>query len=125
MRLLRSSLLLACFAVGCRMETSPPPPSSGIQGQVLRGPVTPVCVVGRPCYLPFAASFLVQQGDATVATFESDSAGRFLVHLSPGTYAIVPGPDAPVMSPSSQGKSVEVQPDALTSVELTFDTGIR
>jgi hypothetical protein len=126
MSVLRLSLtLLVCSAVACRIGTSPSPPSSGIQGRVLRGPVTPVCIVDQPCYAPFAATFLVQQRGVTVTVFRSDSGGRFLVHLAPGAYTVVPGPDAPILSPASQARSVEVQADSLTSVELTFDTGIR
>jgi hypothetical protein len=115
----------ACAALGCRMTTGPVATSSGVQGRVLRGPVTPVCVVGVPCDAPFAASFSVRQDGRTVATFRSDSTGAFLVWLPAGTYLIVPDAGAPIIDPGAQGKSVVVRPGAITTVELTFDTGIR
>ena len=37
----------------------------------------------------------------------------------------VPASDAPLMNASGQTKTVEVGADGLTSVQLTFDTGIR
>jgi len=45
--------------------------------------------------------------------------------LSPGTYRIVPGFDAPIIAPTAQAKVVVVQPVGLTEVRLMFDTGIR
>jgi hypothetical protein len=101
------------------------PPVTGLVGTMLRGPVMPVCRPTVPCDAPFAASFVAQQDQRTVATFQSDSLGQFLVGLSPGTYLIVPGPNAPIISPGSQTREVTVGPVGLTKVQLEFDTGIR
>ena len=60
-----------------------------------------------------------------VATFRSDSEGRFEVPLAPGLYVVVPGPDAPIISPRAQSKSVAVGSNGKTTVLLHFDTGIR
>jgi hypothetical protein len=60
-----------------------------------------------------------------IATFRSDAQGHFEVRLPAGTYLIVPGPDAPIISPSGQAKQVVVGSDGLTQVHLEFDTGIR
>jgi hypothetical protein len=49
----------------------------------------------------------------------------FTVMLSPGSYTIVPAADAPLMSATSQAKTVVVGPVGLTTVQLEFDTGIR
>ena len=99
--------------------------STGLTGTVLRGPVTPVCQVNVPCDAPFAASFEVRRNGRQVATFSSDAQGHFQVRLAPGQYLIVPAPDAPVMNPSAQSKTVDVGFEGLTAVELLFDTGIR
>jgi len=104
---------------------SPVALTTGLSGTVSRGPVTPVCQVNVPCDAPFTASFEVRRAGRLVATFKSDAQGRFTVKLAPGTYVIVPGPDAPLMSPGSQSKTVEVGPEGITSVQLNFDTGIR
>jgi hypothetical protein len=92
----------------------------------MRGPVTPVCRVDVPCDAPFSATFSVEQDSRRVAQFQSDAAGQFTVYLQPGAYTVVPGTDAPIISASSQRKSVTVADSGmLTAVRLTFDTGIR
>src|SRR5437660_9108912 len=94
-------------------------------GQVLRGPVTPVCRVDVPCDVPFSAWFDVLQGDARVTRFHSDSTGVFKVALAPGAFVVVPNDSAPLMQPGAQRKAVIVGPDGFTHVTLAFDTGIR
>ncbi len=92
----------------------------------MRGPITPVCRVDVPCDAPFSAGFTVQRGGRQVGQFQSDSAGQFTVYLQPGAYSVVPNADAPLISPASQAKSINVgDTDVLTVVRLTFDTGIR
>jgi hypothetical protein len=81
-------LVVASSVLACRPGTVPGASGSGIEGRVLRGPVTPVCIPDTPCYAPFAATFLVPRAGVTVATFESDSGGRFLVYVPAGAYAI-------------------------------------
>ena len=117
------TLALFCWTAGCSAPTTPG--DTGLVGFVVRGPVQPVCRVDVSCDAPFSASFTVQQGDRVVATFRSDSQGHFEVRLAPGTYAVVPGPDAPIISPRAQVKEVVVGSNGLTTVLLHFDTGIR
>ncbi|HXD20776.1 MAG TPA: hypothetical protein VN654_27385 [Vicinamibacterales bacterium] len=103
-----------------------PSPATGLTGVVVRGPVTPVCRVDVPCDQPFSAGFTVEQGSRRLSSFRSDAGGQFTVFLEPGTYTVVPGSDAPIISPSSQRKSVTVADTGkLTAVQLMFDTGIR
>ena len=107
-------------------SSTAPSPSTGLTGVVVRGPVTPVCRVDVPCDAPFSATFNVERSGRRVTQFQSDSAGQFTVFLAPGTYMVVPNSDAPVISPSSQMKSVTVADNGmLTVVHLSFDTGIR
>lgn len=115
-----AALLAGC--AGDSQETL----STGLTGFVLRGPIQPVCQVDEPCENePFSATFAVYQGMDRVAQFRSDALGAFTVALAPGLYRIVPGPDAPIIDPAGQAKDVEVGPAGYTTVELTFDTGIR
>jgi hypothetical protein len=74
---------------------------------------------------PFSASFTVQQGTRVIASFRSDTQGHFESRLPPGTYVVVPGADAPIISPRTQTKDVQVGSTGLTTVLLQFDTGIR
>jgi hypothetical protein len=60
-----------------------------------------------------------------VASFRSDSEGHFEVLLAPGMYIVVPGLDAPILSPRAQTKDVVVGSNGKTTVLLHFDTGIR
>lgn len=100
--------------------------TTGLTGVVMRGPVMPVCRVDVPCDAPFSATFNVERNGRRVTQFHSDTAGQFTVFLAPGTYTVVPSSDAPLLSPSSQLKSVTVADSGtLTIVRLTFDTGIR
>lgn len=99
---------------------------TGLVGQVLRGPVTPVCRVDVPCDAPFSAWFdVLGLGDALMARFHSDSSGAFRVALAPGGYVVVPSDSAPLMNPGAQRKDVLVGRDGYTHVILDFDTGIR
>ena len=45
--------------------------------------------------------------------------------LTAGVYRVVPDADAPIFSPQSQGKTVEVLAVGVTEIRLQFDTGIR
>ncbi|MGL4608806.1 MAG: hypothetical protein ACRCYY_03840 [Trueperaceae bacterium] len=118
------------FLAGCNTSTPPTPGpeniETGLQGVVVRGPTQPVCIETEPCDdEPFAASFEVQQDDKVVSSFTSDEGGKFLVYVQPGVYTIVPGDDAPILFPTSQVREVEVLAGELTTVTLSFDTGIQ
>jgi hypothetical protein len=100
-------------------------PSTGLTGVVRRGPTQPTCSEAVPCDEPFAARFTVTLQGRSVATFRSDTAGRFRVALAPAAYRVVPAADAPILAPASQAKDVAVGRDGFTDVILDFDTGIR
>lgn len=125
---MRIATLITVFAVpivaGCNAATAPGY-TTGLVGDVTRGPVTPVCMPDVPCDAPFSAGFSVTSGGHVVATFHSDAQGHFEVRLPPGDYTIVPGHDAPIISPADQVKAVVVGADGLTTAHLDFDTGLR
>ncbi len=98
---------------------------TGLQGQVIRGPITPVCKENEPCDAPFSAVFRVLKDNREVSDFQSNNNGEFTVALDPGVYIIVPDSSAPLMAPQQQRKEVEVQPEGITQVTFHFDTGIR
>ena len=103
-----------------------PSQTTGLTGIAVRGPITPVCGFEALCDAPFSAGFTVNRSGRQVAQFQTDVAGRFTVFLDPGAYTVVPKPDAPLMSPTLQAKSVIVADTGqLTFVTLNFDTGIR
>lgn len=117
-------LALAAMLLSCKPEINNAL-DTGLQGQVIRGPITPVCTENEPCDAPFSAWFIVLKDDREVSRFESDNDGKFTVALDPGVYTIVPDNSAPLMHPQQQRKEVEVQTEGMTQVTLYFDTGIR
>jgi hypothetical protein len=122
----RLAWLMAAVLSTPACSSMSPSPVTGLTGVVMRGPVTPVCRADVPCDQPFSAGFTVQKSGQRIAQFQSDASGRFTVSLAPGPYTVVPNADAPIISPSRQSKTVIVLDNsALTTVQLTFDTGIR
>ena len=123
---MRRSVLVCLAAIGASAcGAAGPSPMTGLTGTVVRGPITPVCRLDVPCDAPFSAGFSVQRGGRRVTGFRSDAAGQFTVLLDPGAYSVVPDADAPLIAPGSQSKAVTVGDTGLTTVRLTFDTGIR
>ena len=124
MRIVLTAVVAATAA--CASAATSPSATTGLTGVVIRGPVTPVCRIDVPCDAPFSATFSAERSGRRVTQFQSDAAGQFTVVLAPGVYTIVPAADAPIISPTTQGKSVTVVDNGmLTVVRLTFDTGIR
>jgi hypothetical protein len=118
------SFAVVAMLLSCTPATNNPL-DTGLQGQVLRGPITPVCTESEPCDAPFSAWFMVLRNDREVARFQSNVRGEFTVALDPGIYIIVPDRSAPLMHPQQQRQDIEVQPKGMTQVTLYFDTGIR
>ena len=105
------TLLLALAVPGQGCEANPlGREESGIEGQVLRGPVSPgPQVEGQPSEEPFSATFHVLDGEENeVARFDSDEEGLFQILLAPGDYTIVPDESAPILRPNRQRKRVTV-----------------
>ena len=123
---MRIVFIAVVVTAACASAAPAPSATTGLTGLVIRGPVTPVCRVDVPCDAPFSATFSVERSGRRVTQFQSDAAGQFTVFLAPGAYTIVPAADAPIISPTTQRKSVTVADNGmLTAVRLMFDTGIR
>jgi hypothetical protein len=96
-----------------------PAEGGGVEGIVMRGPVTPVCTPESPCDAP-APGVAVQalQSGSVVATATTDHNGRFRISLAAGDYMVR-------TLGSAKAQSVHVSPSRLTEVALYIDTGIR
>lgn len=117
-------LLGAALGVACGSSTAPL--TTGLRGVVTVGPVAPLCMPEPPCYVPVTGSFSVVSSEGTVATFDSDVAGRYEVRLPPGQYRIVPGPETPIPYPETQELDATVAiGDSLSSLDLQFSSYIR
>ena len=93
--------------------------SSGLFGQVMRGPVTPVCHAGTPCSRPAAGLTLeflragVVRGQVTTA-----ADGTYRIALAPGLYTLRG-------TMRLQPLKATVLAGTWTRLAVSIDTGIR
>lgn len=100
--------------------------STGLEGTVYRGPISPVVIEGQVNDAPFSALFHVYNSkNKKVKSFTSNEQGTFSVLLAPGNYTIKPDQSAPIISGEFQTKSIIVNSISITQQDLYFDTGIR
>lgn len=117
-------ILLIMLLVSCDSDIEL---TSGLEGQVIRGPINggPE-VIGQINYEPFSAFFHITGRTNTYrSTFNTDENGEFSIQLPPGNYYIIPDKTAPLLGAELQRKEVTVFEDSVVSVVLNFDTGIR
>jgi hypothetical protein len=94
-----------------------------LHGLVMRGPIQPVCRVGKPCSEPAAHVVLVFLGRSGVAArVRTDAHGRYAVRLAPGAYSVVASPRLRIGSGVRPGRFVLRGPRRL---DFDIDTGIR
>jgi hypothetical protein len=104
---------------------SPTPRGSGIEGQVLLGPMCPVVQEGQDCPdQPYQATLTVtSRNGVQVAQFQSDEQGRFRVSLVPGEYIL--HPESPNGIPFAGDQSLTVETGRYTQITVLYDSGIR
>jgi len=104
---------------------SPTPRGSGIEGQVLVGPMCPVVQQGQECPdQPFQATLTVINRDGVqIAQFQTDEQGRFSVPLVPGEYIL--HPESPNGIPFAGDQSFIVETGRFTQMTVHYDSGIR
>lgn len=83
------------------------------------GPITPVCVVGKPCVRPAAHVALAFSRGRRTVRVETDARGGYRVSLAPGTWSVR----------TSAGRRIApariVVAGASRRLDLAIDTGIR
>jgi hypothetical protein len=90
----------------------------------VRGPVTPVCIEGRPCSAPVANRVVAfSRGGSDIARTPTNELGRFSVRLAPGPYGVrlIGQSRLARLTP----RTVYVHPSGPMWVRLDLDTGIR
>src|SRR5215210_7257915 len=104
---------------------SPTPRGSGIEGQVLLGPMCPVVQQGQECPdEPYQATLTVKTPDGVqISQFQSDEQGRFKVTLVPGEYIL--HPESPNGVPFAGDQSFVVETGRYTQLTVNYDSGIR
>jgi hypothetical protein len=134
-RRLRGMLLATLVAVAaCSSAATPSPGGSsaartGIAGRASAGPVCPVEQVppnpscaDRP--VPGAAIVVRDASGARVATATTAPDGTFFVETPPGDFTVEPAAVAGLMGTAAP-QHVTVSAGATSTVELSYDTGIR
>jgi hypothetical protein len=104
---------------------SPTPRGSGLEGQVLLGPMCPVAQSGQECPdQPYQATLTVKSLDGLqIIQFQTDAQGRFLVSLVPGQYIL--HPESPDGIPFAEDQSFSVETGRYTQITVHYDSGIR
>ncbi len=89
-RIATVAVLLSCFALAAADSLAESPMTTGVEGEIRIGPAR-----GGPAQLGVPntkalpkTAFVVKQDEKIVASFETDSEGRFQVSLPPGKYLI-------------------------------------
>jgi hypothetical protein len=104
---------------------SPTPRGSGVEGQVLLGPMCPVVQAGQECPdQPYQATLTLRSLDGLqIIQFQTDAQGRFQVSLVPGQYIL--HPESPNGIPFAEDQSFSVETGRYTQVTVHYDSGMR
>jgi len=96
-----------------------------LHGVVTRGPITPVCQVGKPCSEPAVGVVLVfSRNGFVVARARTGLGGRYSVSLRPGTYAVRPAVKSRIGS-GTKPASIVLRQVRTLRLDFAIDTGIR
>jgi len=104
---------------------SPTPRGSGIEGQVLLGPMCPVMQQGQTCPdQPYQTTLTVKDlSGVQIAQFQTNEEGRFQIPLVPGEYIL--HPESPNGIPFAGDQSFLVETGRYTQITIHYDSGIR
>jgi hypothetical protein len=123
MRLIRFILLLFLFS-SCSPRI---PANTGIEGQVLIGPMCPVVQQGQECPdQPYQATMTILTSEGRKVTqFNTDADGRFRLPLAPGNYILHPQTSLNQPMSVAVEQPFSVVEGQFTQIKVTFDSGIR
>lgn len=98
---------------------------TGLRGVVMRGPTSPVCVVGQPCSEPAAYVTLVfSRGGVDVGRVTTTRDGRYRLRLAAGDYGVRLR-RRPTIGRGLEPTRVRVVAGVMRRVDFSIDTGIR
>jgi hypothetical protein len=118
-------LFVLSFSLAACAPLVPTAADSGIQGQVLIGPLCPVMQSGVPCPdRPYQATLSVlTPAGIRILRFQTDPAGHFRINLNPGQYVL--HPETANAFPHAPEQPFIVSPGRYTQLTVTYDSGIR
>jgi hypothetical protein len=98
---------------------------AGLHGVVMRGPIQPVCQIGKPCSEPAVGAVLVfSRSGREAARARAGAGGRYFVRLAPGFYA-VRLTTAPRIGSGLTPRQARVRSGVDGRLDFEIDTGIR
>src|SRR3990172_4459790 len=114
--------LMILFLSTCSIN--PTPTDSGIEGQVLIGPMCPVVQAGQECPdQPYQAALTVNSlNGRKIAQVQTDEQGRFKIPLAPGEYIL--HPESTNMLPFASEQTFIVEEGKFTQIIVNYDSGI-
>jgi hypothetical protein len=113
---------VAALALGCGSAGGGT--TTGLQGRVMRGPITPVCRVGTPCTAPApGVKLLFSRSGKVVASATTDKKGWYRVTLKPGRYSVRTNRKG--FGSRTQPSAAAVPSDRVARRDFMIDTGIR
>ena len=117
--ILSVSLLTACNS------TLTPAKDTGVEGQVLLGPMCPVVRLDQPCPdRPYQSTLIVLNlAGNKIAQIQTDVIGVYRLALLPGDYIM--HPESPNMMPYAQDQPFSVLAGQFTKLDIVYDSGIR
>lgn len=112
---------------GCSQNRAQKQLTSGIEGQVLLGPMSAVVSSDKPVPdKPYKADLkILTQKREEITQIKTDGEGKFKIALEPGEYIISPITPNPLRPPYPEEQTVTVKANQFTRVTVHFDTGIR
>ncbi|SRR6266508_4778484 len=104
---------------------NPTPRGSGIEGQVLIGPMCPVVQPGQDCPdQPYQATLTVNSlNGVKIEQVQTDAQGHFRIPLVPRQYVL--HPESPNGIPFAGDQTFTVETGQYTHVVVNYDSGIR
>ena len=107
----------------CSIDATPA--DSGIEGQVVIGPMCPVVQEGQECPdQPYQATLTVNSSEGSrIVQVQTDEQGHFKIPLMPGEYIL--HPETPNGIPYASEQSFIVEAGAFTQILVKYDSGIR
>jgi len=132
MKILRIAAIISLLSVlisfsGCSQNRSQKQLTSGIEGQVLLGPMSAVVRADKPLPdKPYKADLkILSREREEITQIQTDDEGKFKISLEPGEYIVSPVSPNPLRPPYPEEQTVTVKANQFTRITVHFDTGIR
>jgi hypothetical protein len=102
-------------------------PTTGLKGNVWRGPVSPVCRIDTPCYVPYNGRLIFTPFRLTVPVkaIRTTIKGLYTASLSPGRYRVTTRSGPKFVGRNVEPEVVLVPKAGTRRVDFVVDTGIR